>query len=67
MTIDYTSSIVKYEVITRNGTRGTITAINDEQICVGDFEKNIQFRDESGNRMSLDDYIEEILSEEVIG
>jgi hypothetical protein len=64
--INYKNSVVKYTVRLNNFTKGTITAVEQEQIKVGDFERNIQFIDDFGNNMGIDGIILEIMKEEIL-
>lgn len=66
-TINYKNSVVKYTVELNNLKKGTITAVEQEKIKVGDFEKNVQFIDEHGNFAGRNGTIIKIISEEIIG
>ena len=48
---NYKNHIVKYTVELNNLKEGTITAVELPEIKIGDFEKNVQFVDEFGNKM----------------
>ena len=63
---NYINQIVKYTVSLNNLQKGTITAIELPEIKVGDFEKNVQFIDDCGNRMGRDGIITEIQKIEII-
>jgi hypothetical protein len=64
--INYKNSIVRYTVRLSDLKKGTITAVEQEQIKVGDFERNIQFIDDFGNNMGIDGIILEIMKEEIL-
>lgn len=65
--INYKNSVIKYTVQLNNLKKGTITAVEQEQIKVGDFQRNVQFIDEFGNNVGRDGTIIKIISEEVVG
>lgn len=48
---NYNNHVVKYTVVLNNLKKGTITAIEQPKIKVGDFVRNVQFVDEFGNNM----------------
>jgi len=64
--INYKNSVVKYTVRLSNLDKGTITAVEQEQIKVGDFEKDIQFIDDCGNKLGKNGMILEIIKEEIL-
>ena len=64
--INYKNSVVKYTVRLSNLDKGTITAVEQEQIKVGDFERNVQFIDQFGNYMGKNGMILEIIKEEIL-
>jgi hypothetical protein len=64
--INFEKSVVKYTVKLNNLKKGTITAIECEEIKVGDFAHNVQFVDEFGNNVGRSGYIDKILSTKVL-
>ena len=64
--INYKNSVVRYTVRLSDLKKGTITAVEQEQIKVGSFQRNIQFTDECGNKMGKDGMILEIMKEEIL-
>ena len=65
---DLTENVVRYTVKTSNIEKGTITfeclRLTDN-IKVGQYHKNIQFKDGCGNNMGSNGTIEEILKTEI--
>tara|TARA_R110000796_G_scaffold25164_1_gene71256 strand:+ start:82 stop:333 length:252 start_codon:yes stop_codon:yes gene_type:complete len=65
---DLTENVVRYTVKTNNIEKGTITfeclRLTDN-IKVGQYHKNIQFKDKCGNNMGSNGTIKEILKTEV--
>jgi hypothetical protein len=65
---DLTENVVRYTVKTNNIEKGTITfeclRLTDN-IKVGQYHKNIQFKDGCGNNMGINGTIEEILKTEI--
>jgi len=60
---------IRYTVELNNLNSGTITVVGEGStkpgVNVGDFERNVQFKDQYNNEMGCDGYVEKILKTEV--
>lgn len=63
---DYQKNVVKYTVELDNLKEGSITAVEQPEIKIGDFVKNVQFVDEFGNNMGRNGTVIEIKNIEFI-
>ena len=63
----FETKVVKYTVSLDNLKKGTITAVEQPEIKVGDYEKNVQFVDKNGNNMGRNGRVTKILKIETVG